>query len=400
MDDVDQLLRSAQERTGLSDFGDDSFREGLERLVRSLRTEAKLNAVGDVALPELIGKHLSQRLQIESWYARHPEIDEVPITAPLIGLGLPRTGSTALSILLAEDPDARSLRRWEASAPCPPPSTVRGPDPRIAQAEAEQALADEMAPRLGALVPTSATGPEECQDLMALDFRSHYFQAFAYVPSYSDWLLDADLGSTYHYERRALKLLQWGEPFRPWRLKCPSHLLWLEYLDDAFPDARFVMTHRDPAEVMVSVADVYAEVGRQFSEDVDPVYLGDLNVRHWTAAMNRVVEFRHDHGDDRFFDMDFRTFQRDPIAQVHALYSWLGEPVSSRFEQGMREWWAQHAADRVPNVHPDPSEFGLDVDELQGEFAPYTERMREWIGRTSGGPDTPRRDGPGLDDRR
>jgi Sulfotransferase family len=385
VDDCDELLRTARERTGLSDFGDDSFREGLERLVRSLRTEATLNAVGAVALPELILKHLSQRLQIESWYTRHPEIDDVPISSPLIGLGLPRTGSTALSILLAEDPNARSLRRWEASAPCPPPSTVRGPDPRIAQAETEQALADELAPRLRALVPTSATGPEECQDLMALDFRAHYFQAFAYVPAYSDWLLDADLSTTYRYERRTLKLLQWGEPARPWRLKCPSHLLWLDDLDDAFPDARFVMTHRDPSEVMVSVADVYQEVGNQFSADVDPHYLGELNVRDWTKAMNRVVEFRRVHGDDRFFDIDFREFQRDPLTQVRALYSWLGEPVSERFEEGMRTWWADHAADREPNIHPDPRQFGLDVDELRVVFGPYTEMMRAWTARGGDG---------------
>ena len=115
--------------------------------MQSLRTEATLNAVGEIVLPELILKHLSQRLQIEDWYRRHPEIDDEPIDAPLIGLGLPRTGSTALSILLAEDPDARSLRRWEAGAPCPPPSTVDGPDPRIAEAEAMQRMQDQLSPR-------------------------------------------------------------------------------------------------------------------------------------------------------------------------------------------------------------------------------------------------------------
>ena len=123
-------------------------------------------------LPELILKHLSHRLQVEDWYRRHPEIDDEPIEAPLIGLGLPRTGSTALSILLAEDPDARSLRRWEAVAPCPPPSTVDGPDPRIAEAEAMQEMQEQLAPRMAALVPGSPTGPEECQDLMALDFKA------------------------------------------------------------------------------------------------------------------------------------------------------------------------------------------------------------------------------------
>lgn len=213
---------------------------------------------------------------------------------------------------------------------------------------------------------------------MALDFKSHYFQAFAHVPSYSEWLLEADLTSTYEYERRALKLLQWGSPVRPWRLKCPSHLLWLDHLDRAFPDARFVMSHRDPTEVMVSVVDVYAEVGRRFSEDLDLHYLGRLNVEHWTTAMDRLLRFRADHDDDRFHDMDFRAVQRDPIGQVRNLYAWLGEPVTGAFEQGMRRWWEEHAATREQNIHPDPSEFGLDLDRVREAFADYTARIPEW----------------------
>src|SRR5262245_21776391 len=244
------LMATARAETGLDDFGDETFREGLEILVRSLRDEAKLNAVGEIALPQMLVRSLSQRLHIENWYRRHPEIADEPITQPLIGLGLPRTGSTALSFLLAEDPGARSLRRWEAAEPCPPPSTVTGLDPRIMQAEAEMEMQQQLAPRLAALVPSTPTGPEECQHLMALDFKSHDFQALAHIPSYSSWLLDADLGPTYAYERRTLQLLQWGAPSNPWRLKCPSHLLWLDHLDGAFPDARFVMTHRDPADVL------------------------------------------------------------------------------------------------------------------------------------------------------
>ena len=314
-----ELLATAQERTGLDDFGDDSFREGLELLVHSLQTEATLNSIGEIVLPELIVKHLAQRLQIEDWYRRHPEIDDEPIDAPLIGLGLPRTGSTALSFLLAEDPSARSLpalgggrRRARRRRPS------RDPIPRIAEARGRAGDAGRALARgWPALVPVTPTGPEECQDLMALDFKAHYFQAFAYVPSYSEWLLDADLTSTYRYERRVLKLLQWGSPTRPWRLKCPSHLLWLDHLDQVFPDARFVMTHRDPTEVMVSVADLYAEVGRQFSDGIDLRYLGRLNVEHWTMGMERVLRVpRRERGDDRFYDMDFRAVQRDPIGEV------------------------------------------------------------------------------------
>lgn len=210
---------------------------------------------------------------------RHPEIDDEPLEAPLVGLGLPRTGSTALSFLLAQDPAARYLRQWESSQPCRPPSTVHGDDPRIERAAGVTAGTRQH-------VPSSATGPMECQDLMALDFRSHIFLAFAQVPSYSAWLLDADLGATYRYERRVLKLLQWGAPARRWRLKCPTHLLFLDHLDAAFPDARFVMTHRDPTDVMLSVADVCADIAGVFTDHLDRHCIGRLNVEHWSVGMD------------------------------------------------------------------------------------------------------------------
>lgn len=385
MESAGELLHAARAATGLDDFGPGDFREGLDRLVRALDDEAALSDVGLVVLPHLIGNLLAQRLQVEDWYRRHPEIDDEPITAPLIGLGLPRTGSTALACLLAEDPGARSLRRWEAANPCPPPSTVKGADPRIELAVAAAAAQDELAPRLASLVPSSPTGPEECQDLMALSFRSHYFQAFAHVPSYSAWLRDADLTSTYAYERRVLKLLQWGAPARPWRLKCPSHLLWLDALDRVFPDARYVMTHRDPTEVMVSVADVYCEVASQFGTEVDPRYMGRLNVDHWGVAMERLLAFRAAHGDERFFDLRFEDVQRDPIGEVRRLYGWLDEPVTATFLAGMRRWWEENAVERVKVVHPDPAHFGIDLDQVRRRFRDYASRIPAW---TTGAPST------------
>lgn len=378
---ANDLLDGARAETGLDDFGDDSFREGLEILVRALRDEAHLNPIGQMVLPQQVGHLLSQRLQIEDWYRRHPEIEDEPIEAPVIGLGLPRTGSTALTFLLAEDPSTRFLRQWESAQPCPPPSTVPAPDPRIAAAEAQAELQAQAFPRMQQLVPSAPTGPFECQDLMALDFKSHIFQAFAYVPSYSEWLIDADLTPTYEYERRTLKLLQWGTPARPWRLKCPSHLLFLDHLDRVFPDARYVMTHRDPAEVIVSVADLYAEVATMFSDHIDLEYLGRLNVQHWSLGMQRTLAFRDGGADARFYDIDFRAMQSDPIGEVRGLYEWLGESVSNEFEAGMHRWWHENAETRQPTVHPEPATFGIDLEEVRPLFGDYISRMAGWTSR-------------------
>ena len=369
------LMAEATAQTGLDDFGDDSFREGLEVLVRSLRDEARLNAAGEAFLyPRTVG-HLVQRLQVEDWYRRRPEIDDVPIEAPLIGLGLPRTGSTALSFLLAQDPGIRYLRRWESTQPCPPPSTVEGPDPRI------ESAAGEKAGSRGQHVPSDASGPMECLDLMALDFKTHIYQAFAQVPSYSAWLLDADLSSTYRYERRVLKLLQWGEPPRPWRLKTPAHILFLECLDRAFPDARFVMTHRDAADVILSVADVYADIAGVFTDHLDRHYLARLNVEHWSVGMSRALKFRDSGADHRFYDIDFRAMQADPIGEVSGLYAWLGEPVTEEFESAMRRWWAANEENREPGTHPDQASFGLDLGQVRPLFAEYVARCKEWTAR-------------------
>ena len=372
---VNELLDEARVETGLDDFGDDSFREGLDILVESLQGEARLNAVGERAMRRQVVGHLSQRLQVEDWYRRHPEIADEPLLPALIGLGLPRTGSTALSVLLAHDPAVRSLRWFEANQPCPPPSTVTGPDPRLARMQRSLELQDKFMPRIKQLVPVTATGPGECLDLIALDFKSQAFEAYARIPSYSSWLLyQTDLTTTYSHQRRVLRLLQWGTPARPWRLKTPAHMVGITALADVFPDAKFVMTHRNVAEVIPSIADLYSELANPFTDELDPNYLGALNVQTWSVGVQRTLEFRVDH-EARFYDIDFRDMQSEPIETVRSLYAWLGVEVSAEFEAGMRQWWQTSALNREKIDRPGPEAFGIDVHALEPLFARYTERF-------------------------
>jgi hypothetical protein len=369
---VGEITRAAVEQTGLDDFGDDSFEEGLAILLSSLRDEARLNARGEAFIYARLTGYLAQRLQVEDWYRRHPDIGETPIKAPLIGLGLPRTGSTALSMLLAQDSDVRYLRRWESSQPCPPPSTVQGADPRIPVDKGE---------KLGTRyhVPGDVHGPMECHELMALDFKSHIFQSFAQIPTYSTWLVEkADLQPTLAYERKVLQLLQWREPAKAWRLKCPSHVLWLEAVNNAFPDAKYVMTHRDPTDVILSVADLYADIIGSFTDDMDRQYIGRLNVEHWSLGMDRVLRFRAGGAEDRFYDIDFRAMQADPIGEVTGLYSWLGQPVTDDFSNGMQSWWAYAATEREPSSRADPVAFGIDFEAIRPRFARYVEHSDRW----------------------
>jgi len=371
------LIAAAKSATSLDDFGEDSFREGLERLVQSADTEARFNDDGRAAFDWQVVDLLSTRLQVEHWYRLHPEMDEQTIDQPLIGLGLPRTGSTALSCMLAEDPATQFIRTWESLRPCPPPvAETQHTDPRIAETEASLLVRDQLYPRLGVMVPNTATGPIECQHFMALDFKSQMFQASAWLPSYVDWLNHAaDLVPTYRYVKRVLKLLQWRCPPRRWRLKNPSHSLFIEALVQVFPDAKFWMTHRDIASVVPSVADLYLELQRPFTAQVDMPELGRMTADFCELGMQRMIAFRDAGNDDRFFDIQFAAFQSDPMPILADLYAFLGEELTEEAHALMQAWTGDRAHERESIQRNAAAAFGLDPARLRGQFAFYTRRF-------------------------
>jgi hypothetical protein len=377
MNRVADLIGRARTATGLEDFGEESFREGLERLTSAVDTEARLSESGAVAFDAQIVHFLSQRLQVEDWYRRHPQIDEQRIVAPLIGLGLPRTGSTALGCLLGEDPAVRTIRCWEASTPCPPPETqTEASDPRIESTRRSLARRAELFPRMKTMFPSSPTAPTECHGLKALDFKTHLFQALVQVPSYSHWLnTQADLVPTYRYVKRVLKLLQWRCPPRRWRLKNPSHVVFIDALNTVFPDACFWMTHRDIAAVVPSSADLYYELGRAFSNNIDKAYLGQLNADTWELGMRRLIAFRDAGNEQRFFDVHFAPFQKDPMPIIGRLYDFLGEELSTEARARMEQWRAETPREKHGDHRYDPAEFGLSVAGLRERFRFYSERF-------------------------
>jgi hypothetical protein len=372
-----QIIARACETTGLKNFGGDGYLEGLEILCRSASEEARFTDMGRAAFEGQLTDHLMQRLQVEDWYGRHPEIDEQEIVAPLIGLGLPRTGSTALSCLLAEDPAARSLRNWEAMRPCPPPEfATQHSDPRIALGEAAMERRNTLFPRARQMLPSTATGPSECQTFMAMDMKAQLFQAFAHIPSYIDWLNHkADLVPTYTYVKRILKLLQWKCGPNNWRLKNPSHSLFIEALNTVFPDARFWMTHRDITNVIPSVADLYFEYSKAFSDSVDKHWLGEITSEFCELGMRRMIAFRDAGNDQRFFDIHFAPFQKDPFPKLAELYGWLGEDLSAEALANMRAWRENSPRDKHGGHSYDAAEFGIDLATLRQRFAFYSDRF-------------------------
>lgn len=373
---IDELVDEARRTTGLENFGGDTWRVGLEVLVASALSEATLNDVGERMFYGGILRSLVNRLRIEDWYTRYPEINDEVAYVELLGVGFPRTGSTALAHVLAEDDNVRVLRMWEAMDPCPPPGvSPEDDDARIAAAKASVAASDGLSERLRSMVPQSATGAHEDHDLLSLEFTSQVFLPSAWIPSYAKWLVDCDMEPTYRYERRVLQLLQWRCPPTRWQLKSPTHTLFLDAFETVFPEARFVMTHRDVASVLPSVSDLYAVILRMGNEGIDARAVGALNMGQWGPAIDRLLAFRDAGRDDKFYDIAFRDFQTDPIAEVRGLYRWLGRELSPEIEQRMRAWWDANPRDQHGSHEYDAAEYGFAEAVLAERFGAYRARF-------------------------
>jgi hypothetical protein len=370
--DADELEDGARAATGLEDFGSSYYREGLERIVDALNTEANLNDLGRVIQHATISNALIQRLKIEDSYARHPEIDGQVVGGPVFVIGLPRTGTTALSQLVAADPQFRSLRMWESQAPTPPPeAATQHSDPRIAQAAAGLKMLDDMFPLMKTMYNSEPTAPTECQDLMGMSFRTFHFDGAVRAPGYLAWLMDCDMRETYTFHRRVLKLLQWHCPPVLWHLKTPVHMFALDALVEAYPNAKFLWSHRDPAKVMASVCSLIQYVRSWSSDRNDAEELGTEQIDSWVEGVGRAMDFRNREGDERFADVSFADLQTDPVRTLQTSYESLGLTFTDATLRAVTQWAEGHRPGSRGIHEYDLADYGLTPEGVRDRFADY-----------------------------
>jgi hypothetical protein len=370
------LIDRAIKKAGHADFGGDSWREGLDRLVDALNSTAELTQDGANMMGYRLSLLLVNRLAIEKTYREHPEIQDQVVQGPVFVIGLPRTGTTALSQLVAADPQMRSLRAWESGAPVPPPeSATEHADARIAEAQAGLDYMYTTYPKWASLHHETAETPTECQDLLGMEFKAEHFDGMAYVPAYSQWVINCDMRSAYAYHHRVLKLLQWKCPPNLWHLKTPVHMLYLDSLVAEYPNARFLWSHRDPARVLGSVCSLIAYCRTWVSDRDDSKTIGKEQLAIWVEAIRRAITFRDSYGDERFADIPFADIQSNPVTAIQRAYTQLDIPFDERSQAAIRQWAHAHKPGQHGKHVSRLEDFDLNADYVRASFDNYTQRF-------------------------
>ena len=378
----DDLLQAATEATGLADFGDDWFREPLQRLCSALDDEAELHLPGRLRARAEMQVILQNRLRLIDLWNQEPGIAGEAVRAPIVVTGLGRSGTTLLHELLACDPANRPALLWELIHTVPGAAAASGQGDGgvdwVATTHDEITLMDEMVPAFTSMHENGGGLPTECIFAFAHQFSSDVFTGIYNVPSYTIWKSGVDQAPVYEWHRRMLQTLQWARPTERWVVKAPSHLSHLDLLFSTYPDVRVVMTHRDPLRVVGSLADTMATLHWMHSDRVAHHDLVEFLCMGVELQMNGVTRQR-DAGhlpSGQISDVLYRDLVKDPIGTVVGLYEHWGLDLSEEARANLEAYVAARHEHRSVGEHRYRFEdTGLELAEHRPLVADYQARF-------------------------
>jgi hypothetical protein len=378
---VDQVLADAQKKVGLTDFGDEAFREPLEILVESINREAQLNPIGRMIIRGRIVGVLANKLVAQDTIKQHPEILEIPVEAPIVVAGLARTGTTMLHRLIAKDPSIRSLASWEAINPAPHATRGRSSraDPRVAQAAMAAKGLKYMSPGFFAIHPAEPDAPEEEVILLEQSFLTTTPESMMNVPTYAKWLRGQDHLPAYRSLKRMMQYLQWQRPGPNtpvrWVLKTPHHLEYLDPLLEVFPRATIVQTHRDPLRTSPSLFSMITHLQMIFSDEVDPRRVANDCLDKIESMARCTLATRERVQDRGFIDVSYYDLVEDPIPQVERIYEAAGKELTNEARNAMEESRKVNKQHKYGRHKYSLADFGMTKDDVELRIAEYRARF-------------------------
>ncbi|HEU4360123.1 MAG TPA: sulfotransferase [Mycobacterium sp.] len=371
------FLHTAIDRTGLHNWGDTAFTERLDVLCAALGDEAELSDVGTAVVFEQLVGNLVNRLRLEDLIGHHPEIGDVRIERPIIICGLPRTGTTHLHNLIAADPAIRYLPYWESLEPVATPGEA-DPQARRDRCAAGLDLVDTTMPEFKRMHDMTVDHAHEEIQLLANDIAGMLFETTYYLPSFAAHYKTHDQTASYAYLKRTLQALQWlrgGGASTRWVLKSPQHLEQFPALTATFPDATFVVTHRDPVEVTVSMTTMISYAARMGCEHPDPVKIS----RYWfdraDDLLTGCLRDRDVLPADQSIDVRFEDFMADEEGTIAGIYELAGQPLDTRARQAMSCFRGEHPRGRHGGVRYRPADLGLDPEAIAARLRDYRDRF-------------------------
>lgn len=370
----ERVTKSAQTTTHLSDFGEEDFRDPLNMLIDLFNGDPNISVRGHFTAMGICFVSLINRLALKASFDHYPQFLQRPIHRPLFIVSCPRTGTTLLHKLLAQDPSARAPLLWELMFPSPPPHPDHlATDPRLSRVTHLIQKTYEAMPELPAIHPQDPMEPDECFYLFQNSFTTFLFSIICPIPKYREWMLSIDMVPAYEYYKKQLQILQGFISGDHWILKCPQHLFFLDALLKVFPDACIVQLHRSPLKFIASACSMSATFRRAYQCRPDYKLIGQETVSDWKIATDRAMAVREKADPGQFLDIHFSELVADPIAAVKHIYQYFEYEYDGRVEGLMRQWLAGNHHHKHGKHNYRLEDYGLSAEIVNRGFKKYVD---------------------------
>ena len=290
---------------------------------------------------------LENRLRFNAaWPSDFEGLNRLPLQRPVFIVGIPRSGSTFLHELMAEDPANRAPRVWEVMYPISSRQDGKKErDRKIRKTERCLWWFRRLARKADSVYPMRASTPHECVAIHSYTLLSEEFVSTCHVPAYEKFLRSADRRQAYAWEKRFLQALQYGCKPKRWILKSPDHVRSLEELFSVFPDAAIIQTHRNPVQVLRSSTELTRVLQGLYAWPGDVDDLVAREARMLAEGTEQFIRFRDDHPElaNRFIDLKYTDLISDPLAEVARIYRHLDFVLSEEAVLRMRQLASQRS---------------------------------------------------------
>lgn len=381
----ESVIIEAKKQTGLNDFGENRFQEPLSLLTHALETEANLNPTGRFINRMSMIRILKHRLWVEDLLTKHPEILERKISAPIVIVGLARSGTTRLHRLIASDPQFAHLKAWETVNPVPFPESYEAKskssfDPRITNIEQALKAILYLSPQIAAVHPLGAHEVEEEIGLLQHAFSSQIFEIQATIPSFAEWLMTTDQIYAYEYMLVLMKIIGWfrGDPEeKRWVLKTPQHMQDLDALLQVFPDAKLICSHRDPIKAVGSACSMTWNAIVRDSDNIDPLWVGREWFRKTERMLKKTMRIREEMATkENQYDVLYANINEDWKNEIQGIYDFLGLDLSDQAIHAMQTWRAKNAQHKHGKHKYSLADFGLNEKEVDQRLMFYRDTYK------------------------
>ena len=368
------VISSARSQCDAPLYEEPGFLRRMGFYIDSVNGVKNLSPMGRMTTLNFIVTALVQRSRLEALYAAYPEIDQVEIKRPLIIAGLPRSGTTNMLNLIAADTRLRSLRYWESLEPIPSRAARLGEvaDQRRHNCAAQLENVNAIMPLFSSMHDLQVESIHEEVELQWLDFGSMLCATVVHVPGWFDWYLANRRLEHYQFLKRVLKALQWLRGPRRWVLKSPQHLAFLPELTETFPDATYVVTHRDPVSIFTSWINLTAYSARMRMEPVD---LEDIAAHARSIQDSLLQGLVRDVAvlpEERTRHVQFQDFMANDLAILAEIHELAGIGLDPASRAAIEHYIATHPRGRAGKVRYDlEGQFGIRREDLYRQFSYY-----------------------------